>query len=87
MIVFRLVGVADAHAIEDAVGEEEGVHTAISMTLADARRIALEGVDKINNEVVACYLDVEGACHGNQTFTRQHCAVKQCRWQTTSVET
>ena len=41
LIVFRLVGVADAHAIEDAVGEEEGVHTAISMTLADARRIAL----------------------------------------------
>jgi hypothetical protein len=39
--VFRPVGVADAHAIEDAVGAEEGVHTAISMTLADARRMAL----------------------------------------------
>ncbi|RZT05351.1 5-methylcytosine-specific restriction enzyme A [Duganella sp. CF402] len=41
LIVFRLVGVADAHAIEDAVGDEESVHTAISMTLADARRMAL----------------------------------------------
>lgn len=32
----------------------------------------LEGVDKINNEVVAGYPDVEEACHGNQTLTRQH---------------
>lgn len=31
----------------------------------------LEAVDKINNEVVACYLNVEGACHGNQTLTLQ----------------
>ncbi len=47
---------------------------------------ALEGVDKINNEVVACYLDVGGACHGNDISTRRHCAVKQRRRQTTSVE-
>jgi 5-methylcytosine-specific restriction protein A len=41
LILFRLVAVADARAIEDAVGDEGDGHTVISMTLADARRIAL----------------------------------------------
>jgi len=31
----------------------------------------LEGVDKINNVAVACYPDVEGACHGDETSTRR----------------
>ena len=41
LIVFRMVAVADARAIEDAVGDEGDGHTAISVTLADARSIAL----------------------------------------------
>lgn len=41
LIVFRLVAVGDARSIEDAFGDEEEASTAISMTLADARRIAL----------------------------------------------
>jgi hypothetical protein len=40
-----------------------------SGVVADRR---LEGVDKINNVAVACYLDVEGACHGNERSTRRH---------------
>ncbi len=40
LIVFRLVAVADARAIEDAVGDDDANST-IRMTLADARRIAL----------------------------------------------
>ena len=39
----------------------------VTRTMLQATR--LEGVDKINNEVVACYLDVEGACYGNENFT------------------
>jgi len=33
---------------------------------------SLEGVDKINNVAVACYPDVEGACHGNERSTRRY---------------
>jgi 5-methylcytosine-specific restriction protein A len=41
LIVFRLVAVADARVIEDAAGDEHDAQAVISMTLADARRIAL----------------------------------------------
>jgi 5-methylcytosine-specific restriction protein A len=41
LIVFRLIAVVDARDIEDAAGDDRNASTAISMTLADARRIAL----------------------------------------------
>ena len=42
-------------------------------------RRVLEGVDEINNVAVACCLNVEGACHGDERSTRRPGAVKQRR--------
>jgi hypothetical protein len=48
--------------------------------------VLLEGVDKIEDIVMACYLGCGGACHGNETAIR-FSAAGESRWQTVSIET
>ncbi|MGJ7916757.1 hypothetical protein ACI48D_14945 [Massilia sp. LXY-6] len=48
--------------------------------------VRLQGVDEMNDVGVACYWGMEGACYGDETFTRRFCPVGPSRRQAASTE-